>query len=62
MFKLHEFACTLGAIMLAVGVCSPMMTVYVNSYSSIMTIGGVLLMAIGFINDSQKDNRKEGRR
>ena len=60
MFRLHEFACTLGAIMLAVGICSPMMNVYVNSYSSIMTIGGVLLMVVGFINDSQND-RKEGR-
>lgn len=62
MFRLHEFACTLGALMLAVGVCSPMVNAYINSYASIMTIGGAVLMAIGFINDSQNDNRKEGRR
>jgi len=60
MFKLHEFAVVLGSIMLAVGICSPMVNTYVNSHASVMTIGGVLLMAIGFINDSRKD-RKEGR-
>lgn len=60
MFRLHEFAVVLGSIMLAVGVCSPMTNQYVNSYASVMTIGGAVLMAIGFINDSRKD-RKEGR-
>ena len=41
--------CTLGGIMLGIGICSPMVNAYVNSYASIMTIGGVLLMVIGFI-------------